>query len=66
VELERYREEEKRTGRTRHELGLPCVWYDAESKQCRHYEHRPDICRTFPVGGEGCLFWRERSLSDYL
>lgn len=34
--------------------GEPCVWYDAETKRCRHHEYRPDICRDFEVGGEDC------------
>jgi uncharacterized protein len=42
-----------------------------ESKDCRHlmadkrcgvYELRPDACRTFPAGSEGCLFSREEEL----
>jgi Fe-S-cluster containining protein len=37
----------------------PCVWYDADTKRCQHYEWRPDVCSEFAVGGEGCLFVRE-------
>jgi Fe-S-cluster containining protein len=40
-------------------LELPCLWYDEETKRCRHYEHRPEYCREFEVGGEDCLAWRE-------
>ena len=36
----------------------PCIWLDRESKQCRYYEHRPNICRDLDVGSEGCRFWR--------
>jgi hypothetical protein len=36
----------------------PCLWLDPQTKRCRHYEHRPDICREFPVGGLSCLGWR--------
>ena len=61
-ELAFHQREEQRLGSTRHERGLPCIWYDPETNRCRHYEYRPDACRHFPVGGEGCLFWRERSL----
>jgi Fe-S-cluster containining protein len=32
-----------------------CVWFNPDTKRCRHYEHRPMICRGFAVGGEGCL-----------
>lgn len=38
----------------------PCCWFDAESRRCRFYEHRPSVCREFPVGSEPCLGWRER------
>lgn len=37
---------------------MPCLWFDEATKRCRHYEWRPDICREFEVGGEGCLEWR--------
>jgi Fe-S-cluster containining protein len=37
----------------------PCFWLDVETRQCRHYEQRPEICRDFAVGGEACLLWRE-------
>ena len=61
-ELEFHQQEERRIGYTRHERGLPCIWYDSETRQCQHYEYRPDRCRDFPIGGQGCLFWRERRL----
>lgn len=35
--------------------GEPCVWFDAETKGCRHYDYRPDICQDFELGGESCL-----------
>ncbi len=40
----------------------PCIWYDAEAKRCKHYEHRPTICRDeVKPGDEACRRWR-RSL----
>ena len=37
----------------------PCIWFDAESRRCRHYEYRPEICRDEVVpGDEGCRLWR--------
>lgn len=40
--------------------GEPCVWYDQATKQCKHYEHRPDICRdTVKVGDDSCRRWRQ-------
>lgn len=32
----------------------PCFWLDPATKRCIHYEHRPEICRDFPVGGDAC------------
>ena len=58
-EIARHQEEERETGRTRRDRGLPCIWYDMETKRCRHYEYRPDTCRDVVVGGSSCLFWRE-------
>ena len=30
---------------SRHEQGLPCLWFDAQTLLCRHYESRPEVCR---------------------
>ena len=38
---------------------VPCFWLDLVSMRCRHYEHRPLVCREFDVGSEGCLAWRD-------
>lgn len=43
----------------RGDRGLPCIWLTEDGK-CRHYEHRPQICRDFEVGGESCLSYREK------
>lgn len=40
------------------QLEGPCVWYDPDRRQCRHHEHRPQVCRDFQVGGQGCVDWR--------
>jgi hypothetical protein len=37
----------------------PCVWLDLETKRCRHYEHRPAVCRDFEVGKAPCLQHRK-------
>jgi Fe-S-cluster containining protein len=34
--------------------GEPCVWYDAQTKRCRHHQWRPDICVEFKIGGDHC------------
>ncbi len=40
--------------------GSPCIWYDAEKRQCKHYEHRPELCRDeVKVGDTACLKWRK-------
>lgn len=36
----------------------PCIWLDLETRQCRHHEHRPQICRSFEVGSADCRAWR--------
>lgn len=42
------------------EDGSPCIWYDAEKKGCKHYNHRPVLCRDeLKVGDEGCRRWRK-------
>ena len=37
----------------------PCKWLDESSSRCRYYEFRPDICRTFEVGGSLCSKLRD-------
>ena len=37
----------------------PCGWFDMETRQCRHHEHRPDVCREFEVGSEYCRNMRK-------
>lgn len=45
--------------------GSPCIWYDAEKRQCKHYEHRPELCRDeVTVGDEACRRWRQRKGID--
>jgi Fe-S-cluster containining protein len=29
---------------------LPCFWWDAQKKSCRHYQYRPKVCRDFYCG----------------
>ena len=37
----------------------PCIWLDLVTMKCRHYEHRPAICRDFQIGGDGCMTQRK-------
>ena len=32
----------------------PCCWLDESTRTCRWYEHRPNVCRGFVIGGEEC------------
>lgn len=36
-----------------------CIWLDLETKACRFYEHRPNICRVLKLGGRPCRRWRK-------
>ena len=36
----------------------PCIWLDMKTRQCRHHEYRPQICRDFEVGSADCHAWR--------
>ena len=29
---------------------LPCFWWNAEAKSCKHYQYRPRVCRDFYCG----------------
>lgn len=41
--------------------GKPCIWLDPDTRRCRHYEHRPTVCRRFERGSGECLRMLERS-----
>ncbi len=37
------------------------MWLDLESRKCRHYEHRPNICRdTIERNDADCRAYREK------
>lgn len=57
-ELLAHLDEERRSRSSRHERGLPCLWYDEETRACRHYEHRPAVCRRLEIATDGCNAWR--------
>lgn len=44
--------------------GTPCLWYDAETRRCRHYDYRPLACREFAVGDDDCRDARRRAGID--
>jgi len=38
----------------------PCIWFDLATRQCKHYEFRPDVCKEEVIAGdEACLSWRK-------
>ncbi len=41
--------------------GTPCLWFDAETRLCRHYEYRPLACHMFEVGDIDCHDARRRA-----
>lgn len=44
-----------------HQGDQPCLWYDRQRKRCKHYEHRPSICRdALQPGDESCRAWRQQ------
>src|SRR3954471_16852887 len=41
--------------------GTPCIWFDAGSGRCRHYDERPRACREYELGGADCRDARRRA-----
>lgn len=38
-----------------------CLWFDERTRQCKHYELRPEICRSdLLLGDEACRRWRDK------
>ena len=33
----------------------PCIWLDAATDRCRHYDWRPQVCRDYAIGSPSCL-----------
>jgi uncharacterized protein len=42
-------------------FGTPCLWFDATTARCLHYDHRPRACHDFALGGLDCLDARRRA-----
>lgn len=38
----------------------PCIWFDFDTRKCKHHDWRPNVCRDFDVGGEDCEAARKR------
>ena len=40
-----------------------CLWLDETTMKCRHYDIRPEVCRTQVIlGDESCQYWRNTLL----
>ena len=52
------RDMERRLADRNFDANAPCFWMDRETRKCRHYEQRPEVCRQFELGGEDCLAMR--------
>jgi uncharacterized protein len=37
------------------DFGQPCLWLDEDTRECLHYDHRPQVCRDFERGGAACV-----------
>ena len=35
--------------------GKPCIWFDQNTKLCKHYDFRPVVCATFEPGNWVCI-----------
>lgn len=37
-----------------------CIWFNEHTRQCKHYDLRPDVCREeIQVGDDACRGWRD-------
>lgn len=54
AEIEADYERRKAAGLDRADYEAPCLWYDAATARCRHYDYRPGVCAEFEVGSEEC------------
>lgn len=46
------------------ELDGPCFWLDTTTRQCKHHNHRPNVCRDFEIGSKLCREWRDHYRSE--
>ncbi|MCE9531847.1 MAG: YkgJ family cysteine cluster protein [Planctomycetes bacterium] len=37
----------------------PCIWLNQTTRQCGHYDWRPQICRDFQMGSGACRAMRQ-------
>jgi Fe-S-cluster containining protein len=41
-----------------------CLWFDTDTRRCKHYEWRPQVCRDYELGGRACLAQRRPFVGD--
>jgi len=58
AELDSYIDQAARSGD--HSEIEPCLWFDRSTRQCEHYELRPQICREFEADSDFCHSWRRQ------
>lgn len=40
--------------------GVPCFWLDLDTRKCKQYQNRPEICRNgLERNDDGCRHWRK-------
>ena len=45
-----------------HEPQESCLWFDHDTRQCKHHEFRPQVCRDYELGGRECLRRRREAV----
>lgn len=44
-----------------HPNKMVCLWFDEQTRKCKHYDLRPDVCRTEVVLNDAsCELWRKQ------
>ncbi len=41
-----------------------CLWFDETTRQCKHYEFRPQVCIDYELGGRACLSRRADAIRN--
>ena len=39
-----------------------CLWFDTQTRLCKHHEYRPQVCRDYEIGGRECLRERRKAV----
>lgn len=41
-----------------------CLWFDPQSRSCKNYTFRPQVCRDYELGGRACLQRRRQDVAS--